>query len=490
MIHTALISFLADSINTRLLAAYLKKNNYAVICIFCPVEFNENNLNALIEILKEKKIALAGVSLVTDDYYPAVTVTRAIKEKIGIPVIWGGAHVDVRPEECLREADMICRGEGEEALLELVENLSADKPRNTAIKNIWFRQEKLIVRNELRGLEENLDKYPFADFDLDTQYLLNEKGIAKANPENLRKEYSVMTSRGCPYSCFYCYNNYRRKHFQGKGKYVRFRSVENVIQELAQAKKLFKNLERINFWDDSFLARGREDFQKFRELYSENIKIPFFVLAEPMAFQEEKIKILKDCGLIRVQMGIQTGSPRINREIYNRQISNEAVIGVANILHDLGISATYDLIFNNPFETRDDIIETIRLILRFPKPFSLQGFNLIFYPGTEITERALREGLISAKTIDDDFSTIQGENNTPLFSRKKSVISSRFYTALYDSKEKAYLNSLFCVISSGYLPGRFFEYFIKSETPLKKFLLRLIIVFYLGLVRLKNLRFK
>src|SRR3990172_10809851 len=139
MTHVALISFLTNSINTRSLSSYLKSNGYDTTCYFCPGAFNESNLSDLIAKLREKKTALVGISLVTDDYYSAVVATKAIKRDLGLPVIWGGAHVNIKPDECLRHADMICRGEGEEALLELVRNMSAHDKNDTSIKNIWFK---------------------------------------------------------------------------------------------------------------------------------------------------------------------------------------------------------------------------------------------------------------------------------------------------------------------------------------------------------------
>ena len=124
----ALMSFLANSINVRTLSAYLKQNGYESICVFCPCLPNEANTQALIQLLKQQRISLVGISLVTDNYYSAVILTKAIKKELAIPVIWGGAHVNVMPDECLRHADMICKGEGEEALLDLARLAGIDIP--------------------------------------------------------------------------------------------------------------------------------------------------------------------------------------------------------------------------------------------------------------------------------------------------------------------------------------------------------------------------
>lgn len=471
--HIGLVSFLINSLNTRLLSSYLKENGYETTCLFCAGTFNQQNLKELIEIFRRKSISLVGVSLVTDDYQSAVIVTEKIKENLDLPVIWGGAHVNVMPEESLNYADMICMGEGEEALLELVRNMSTHDRVDTSIKNIWFNTDRGIVRNEIRDIEENLDKFPFPDFDLNSMYVMNEKGFEKISEKHLNGEYCIMTSRGCPYSCTYCYNNYRRQQYKGKGKYLRARSIEKVIEELSIAKRTYNSLEKIKFMDDSFIVRKMEDFKKFKVLYLENIELPFYALAEPMAFNFEKVKMLKECGLSELQVGIQSGSERTNREEYNRKISNQKVLQMAQSINKLGINVVYDLIFNNPYENRKDLIETIDFLMKFPEPFSIQGYNLIFYPGTEITDRALKDGHISLKETSYDFSTIEGKEDSPISMRGQSEISCRFYMVNYSSREKEYYNSVISLMAYNHVPQFVISFFRMSDKHFMLVLLRL-----------------
>ncbi len=485
-IKIALVSFLANSLNIRSLASYLKAHGHAVSCFFCTEPLNISLVSSFLHVLMEKKISLIGISLVTDDYPSAVLLTKEIKKKLAIPVIWGGAHVNVRPDECLRHADMICLGEGEEALLELAESIPPQGRVNTNIKNIWFNSEGTVIKNELRPLVEDLDKYPFPDFDLNSQHILTERGIENFQEKHLRGEYSIMTSRGCPYGCAYCYNNYRKKHYEGKGRYLRARSIENAIGELVTARKIFKSLKRINFWDDSFVARPLEEFQKFKFLYRERIGLPFFALIEPMAYDHNKIKLLRDAGLDSLQVGIQSGSSRINREIYKRFVSNDTIFAMAHSIHALGIRAVFDIIFNNPYETKSDLRETIRMFLQFPGPLFLQGYNLIFYPGTDLTERALRDGYISLNTKAEDFSRIQSEYNSPFNLTGKSEISGRFYTIHYDSSDKDYFNSVMLILGLRNIPKKAVLFFEKSETPFKARLLKVLIKAYAAASRIKN----
>ena len=477
-IKIALISFLKFSINTRLLASYLKENGISVLSYYCIEKLDKLGLQKLISHLKEQNVTFVGVSLITDNYENAVTITKAIKSEINVQVIWGGAHPTIMPDECLKYADMVCRGEGEEALLEVLESFSMQGQVNTSIRNIWFNFKGKVIRNEIRNLVEDLDKYPFPDFDLSSQYILTNGGIDKFEEKHLLGEYGIMTSRGCPHSCAYCYNSYRRKHYEGKGRYLRVRSIENSIGELVMAKKIFKNLKRINFWDDSFVARHLEEFQIFETLYRERVNLPFFALIEPMAYDYNKIKLLRDAGLFFLQVGIQSGSDRINKEIYKRFVSKEKIYAMAKSIHALGIRAVYDVIFNNPYETKSDIRETIHMFSKFPRPLFLQGYNLIFYPGSDLTAKALRDGYISLNMKAEDFSLIQGEHNSPLNLRGKSEISGRFYTINYDPSNKSYLNSIIFILGLRNIPRKVALFFGNSESPFKTWLLNILIKRY------------
>lgn len=461
---TALISFFPNAISVRSLAAYLKSRGYEALCIFCPADLQEAHAQRLIAGLQEQGVGLVGISVLTDTYDAAVTVTRWIHWQMGIPVVWGGAHVNVMPEESLRHADMVCMGESEEAILELVSGMSASGLSGSAVPNIWYRTKQGIVKNSLRILEEDLDRFPFPDMDLQTQFVLDDTGLMGVAADSYRKFYSIMTSRGCPYRCRYCYNSYRARQYKGKGRYLRFRSVENVVRELEEANARF-GMKQVKIWDDSFLARPLDDIRRFANLYGKQIGKPFFILGEPMAFDRTKVECLKDCGLKEMQIGIQTGSERVNREIYHRQISTAETIRVAQTLHELGIRARYDIIFNNPYEQISDLKETINLLMKIPGEFSLLGFNLIFYPGTEITEQALRDHLIARRINPDDSAPIQSALNSPVLSGRQAVVSERYYRILYDSQSKEYLNGVIALVSFRFLPRWVTRFFAGLHVP-------------------------
>jgi radical SAM superfamily enzyme YgiQ (UPF0313 family) len=263
-----------------------------------------------------------------------------------------------------------------------------------------------------------------------------------------------MTSRGCPFTCTYCYNNYLKNDYRGKGSFTRYRSIEKVIEELAFAKKQYKSLNLVQFYDDNFLLRDTKELNIFCNEYKKKIKIPFSCLANPNLISEEKIAMLKDAGLGHIQIGIESGSDRINRDIYSRKITKKKILDCVDICHQHSIALYFDLLFNNPYETKEDLNETLKFINGIPRPFHLQGHNLLFYPGAELTNRALEDGYISP--ISENWTSddkIKGNKSSPL--SFNNDLTNSFYDVHYSSKEKVRLNHLISL--SQVLPKRFID---------------------------------
>jgi radical SAM superfamily enzyme YgiQ (UPF0313 family) len=103
-----------------------------------------------------------------------------------------------------------------------------------------------------------------------------------------------------------------------------------------------------------------------------------------------------------IWIGVQSGSPRVRNDVFKRRYSNEQIINQARIFHKYGVSVRYDFIFDNPFETFEESLESIFMMMQLPQPFSLNLFSLKYFPNTEITEMARRSGFITEGDIDDN----------------------------------------------------------------------------------------
>jgi len=204
--------------------------------------------------------------------------------------------------------------------------------------------------------------------------------------------YDVMASRGCPYACAYCCNALFRRIYKGKGKFVRYRSPENVVAELKYAQSEFPEIKVINLQDDGFAGGPEEYLRNFSKIYRKEIGLALRCRVIPTLLNEKKAQYLKDANMLVVVIGVQS-SDRVNREIFNRKVSSDQLLQAARLLKKHDIVIEYDLIIRNPFETEEDMIEKCRILARLPKPYQLFMFGLALFPHSPLRDRAIAEGI-------------------------------------------------------------------------------------------------
>ncbi len=396
-----------DSFPVCTLHAVLKKEGFDVVSFFFK-KLNANNtmtfateaeMDFFVGEIKKIQPRVVGMSVRSTHFKLAAELTRRIKAEVATVVLWGGVHATIRPEQSIRHADIVCVGEGEKAVVELVTRLSRNEPVDD-IQNLWVKKGNDIVKNEVRPLIQDLDSVPFPDFTDEGKYLL-EFGQIKPYPgPEQKRAYWIMTSRGCPYSCSYCCNNILRKVYDGKGAYVRRRTVENVIQELVEAKKKFPNLSYIAFEDDVF-AMNLGWLKDFAAKYIERVRLPFFCYCYPSAVSEPLLQVLKSAGVADMTMGIQTGSPEIRRGCYGRRESNDEILNAARLLNQFGINPSYDIILDSLIESEADRQMTFDLVASLPRPFQLHTHTLTHFPETDLTRLLLTKKLIAEDDVED-----------------------------------------------------------------------------------------
>jgi len=416
---------------TRLLSAILRKEGFKTNLLF-PVkgdQFNYYDLKEkeLSQIAKKVKSSdLVAMSTLSVCSLKAKQISRTIQKELEIPLVWGGMHATALPEESLEFCDFVISGEGENALVELAKKLEGGKDFS-GIKNLCFKTREKVKKNPLRPLIADLDSLPFPDFDLKSQFVLDKakmKSLTKKIYEEKAREesffpnkttaYYIQSARGCPYKCTYCCQEMLNQMYNSPP--VRKRSIANVIEELKFAIKELPFIKAIGFSDDDFIAyRTKEEIDEFSKIYKREIDLPFGFEISPLAVDEYKLSRLCDAGLFDVEMGIQTGSKRVSKEIYQRPFSEERIIKSAKIINKFvkskNLMPMYDFLINNPFENENDIRETINLVTNLPKPFAPQMNILNFYPGTKLFKMGIENNLphVNEGEYNTDFTGINEE---------------------------------------------------------------------------------
>lgn len=439
-----------------LLSTILKKNGHKCDILIGALEKD------LMEKIKSINPDIIGFSIVSTRWSWMKVLAKKIKSEFKKPILIGGPHPTFFPKIINEDfVDIICRGEGEYAILELLDKFENGEDI-TKIKNLWVKKEGKIYKNQMRNLIENLDSLPYIDHSLYKKYplLRNNQGI-------------FMTSRGCPYNCTFCFNKRYNELYKGKGKVLRRRSVPSLIDEIKKAVSSNKNINYIMFYDDTFILGSRKWFIKFFRKYKQKINLPFSVTVRANLVDKEIIKMLKMAGCNSIRFGIESANPHLRAKVLKKEITNEQIINAAKIIKNNKIKLQVYNILGIPGETLDTALETYELSYKI-HPQHIVCSLLHPYPGTEILEIAKEQNLISG---DYNFDELDSSyfNTIPLNINNK--------------KEICNLQKLFQFGNALRIPRRVMKYLIKFPQN-KLFELIFKINYAIGIKKMDNLSWR
>lgn len=397
----------------RVVTSVLKSKGHDVKSVFLPFFGAQEDLQwdpKLEQDIREADMFMHSVLSCYEVRAAAIT-SYLRKLRPEVPVVWGGVHATAMPEACLEFADYVIRGECEESVVAFCEAYQSGGDFRGVPNVNYLDDSGNMVQNLLSQLPFDLDEMPYPDYDLEDHYVLDGENIAAATQEIYAKyhttyfhnqaAYFCMTTRGCPFVCTYCHqselvNTYPTREF--KSRTLRYKSVDKTIEECKFQLARMPFLQRIGFSDDDFFCRKVDQIREFAEKYPREIGLPFGVNVIPLSITEEKLKLLLDAGCVKFQIGIQSGSERLNKEVYMRHYPRKRLMAALDLLdkyHAMyDFSVDVDWIIDCPWETEDDVLETLKLSLQLPKWMFNNIFTLTFYPGTTIYTRALEEGII------------------------------------------------------------------------------------------------
>ncbi len=317
---------------------------------------------------------LIGFSVVSNQYRFAREIARDIKRYCKVPIVCGGIHPTMDPEGVLKEEcfDFVCVGEGEQAMVELADALERNLP-STGIANIWCKSDGSIIQNRVRPFVP-LEHLPQKDYSVfDFQKMIDSKD----------GWVGIMSSRGCPFSCSYCFNHRLRELYQrdldcsaAELRYIRYHPVSDVIDEIKMLLSSYKNIKTV-ILDDDLFTLNKNYLRDFCRQYRAQIGLPFVCNAHVKAFDEESAGYLREAGCRIVKFGLESGSERVRREILNRRMSNDDIARAFAAAERFGLHTSAFVIIGFPHESVAEIFETIDLLARI-KPGRFRWS--IFFP--------------------------------------------------------------------------------------------------------------
>jgi radical SAM superfamily enzyme YgiQ (UPF0313 family) len=331
-------------------------------------------------------------------------------------ILWGGIHPIIHPEDAiLADVDAICNGEGEFAFEEFFQ-LFRDGGDYTGVANFWFKnKDGKVVRNGFRPLmtQEEMETLPFPQFGTDREriYRSGQGFVPMELADYLANDglgYSTLWSIGCPFHCTFCGNT---KFIANDPLYKKIRhpSARYMVDEIKSVRKRFPHVSQVSFHDDSFMAIPYKELEKFAELWREELDIPFAVYGViPNYVKQDKFEILTWAGMNRIRMGIQSGSQAI-LDFYRRPTPPDRILEAGTVIASFApkyhIPAAYDIIMDNPIETRQDVIDTLELLYRMPRPYTLFIYSLKVIPNTQM-EQEMKDRGIDLEEISANYAVI------------------------------------------------------------------------------------
>jgi len=431
-----------------ILSAILKEKGHETSLFYMYDRFD---ISPLLEKIRTFKPSLIAA---TSDSSQFRYVQRIFKEisPLGIFTVCGGPHVSLYPM-ALEETEglnAICIGEGEGAIVELVEALESGKDYRN-IRNLYVKDNGRVIKNPTRPFIQDLDSLPFCDREVFDYQSVIDSDYDRA---------VFMFSRGCPYRCTYC-SNHALRELQ-EGPYVRFRSVESSIREIKEVLSRYR-AKSLFLADDVFTLK--KDFVRdFCKRYREEIGLPFEVTTRVETASEDMFRWLKDAGCTRVAMGIESGNEWLRQNILNRKMTNEQIIRAFRLAREAGLKTKSYNIVGFPGETEEMFEDTVRLNADI-NPDSHVCYIFNPYPGTKLHEYCKENNLFRDSSGEDFVSRTDTPLNLPAFSRKRILRAYRNFS--YNVYKKSSLRK--ALIYKIYY-SRFGERLIRILGPVKKFI--------------------
>jgi anaerobic magnesium-protoporphyrin IX monomethyl ester cyclase len=348
----------------------LKKRGWPVELI----NINEKEIDKTVAYIIEQDPLYLGLSVMTGvQTQHSAELSKKIKAQSRLPIIWGGIHPSLLPEQCLQEdyIDYVVISEGELTILELTEKIiKGEEPEG--VLGVGYKKNGQPKINPWRPFIEDLDQYRLDFSLLDLEKFIFPLGAHK-------RVIAYKSSRGCPCNCAFCYNSIFNKN--------RWRtwSVATVVEDINYLKEKYK-VEAIKFYDDNFFVNRVRALEIL-----EKIKLPTHLEIRIDSINEEVAQKMKEFKVFDLLIGAESGSNRM-LQLIDKKFTTERIMESVKILAKYDLPASYSVILGLPTETEEEFEATINLLYGIYKIHPRAVFTLgayLPYPGSRMYNFAI-----------------------------------------------------------------------------------------------------
>jgi len=298
-------------------------------------------------------------------------------------IVMGGPGASPIPKQCLNQfpaVDAIVRGEGEWTMQELVNRLDQGQSLRGCLGVTYRDSDGRLIHNDERPVETELDRFPNP-----ARHLVKDvydQGQYYALLEAERPVGGIVTSRGCPFSCGFCYNTIRR---------YRMHSPEHILNELVTLRTEY-GVRFVEFNDILFTANRERAERVFELLIQEKLDIRFAFKARAPELDDAFVALAKRAGAAQIGFGVESGVQTILDRMNKKTTVAQCARGI-EIVRRHGLRCHTGYVLGYPEETPDTIRKTVEFILR-TKPTTLTIDVLLPYPDTPVYKEAKANGTL------------------------------------------------------------------------------------------------
>ncbi len=319
---------------------------------------------------RESKADIVGIYSMVSMLEDSLTFARLMRDRCDL-LLAGGPLPSCSPATFLDDFDLVVMGEGEQTIQEIVKAYEAGLDFSS-IKGLEYRDQGLTIQTPKRELQLDLDRIPFPARDL----FPNQKYIDHWKKRWGYSATTVITTRGCPFSCEFCSNAVF-------GVSYRERSSENVLNEVEQALAL--GYDRIHFADDVFTLNKKRLMQICEEILARGMEFKWECLGRVDSIDKATIEAMKKAGCERIFFGIESGDESILASM-NKKISLDQARRAVEAARETGLKTGAFFILCYPGETDETVLKTIRFATSLPLDYL--SFTMPYpLPGTKLSER-------------------------------------------------------------------------------------------------------